>query len=65
MFHKVIFIVASAVIFAALDLNWICPLFFNSLPQTFSWIIAFTLAGFEISALIAEWYYLDWKPIAI
>ncbi len=59
MFHKVIFIIASAIIFIVLDQNWVFPPLFAHLPQLLSWPIAFGLAGFEIVALIAEWHYQD------
>jgi hypothetical protein len=62
MSRKVIFILATVVVFFALDLNWLYPLVFNNLPQISRWVIAFTLAGFEAAALLAEWYRLDWQP---
>jgi hypothetical protein len=65
MSRKVIFIVASALVFFVVDFNWVYPTLFNTLNQIFSWGIGSTLAGCQISTLVAEWYYLDRKLIGI
>jgi hypothetical protein len=65
MRHKVIFILASAIVFCVIDYNWVYPQLFTYLPQIYSWVIASTLAGCELSLLMVEWNYLDWKPLGI
>ena len=62
MSRRVIFMVASALIFLVLDLSWVYPLFFDHLGLVFSWVAAFALAGFEIVALLAEWSNIEWSP---
>jgi hypothetical protein len=62
MLHKIIFIIASVIVFFVIDLNWVYPSLFTNLPQVFSWVIASGLVGFEIILLISEWFYLDWEP---
>jgi hypothetical protein len=59
MTHKLIFIVASVMIFFALDQNWLYPLLLGKMPLIFGWVTASVLAGFQLIALIAEWSYLD------
>jgi hypothetical protein len=63
MSRKVIFILASIVIFFVVDLNWVYPPLFNLLPQITAWATAGALAGLQISILIAEWHYMDWQPL--
>jgi hypothetical protein len=62
MLHKLIYIIASILVFFVIDLSWVYPPLFNYLPQVFSWVIASALIGFEVIILIAEWHYLDWEP---
>jgi hypothetical protein len=59
MTHKLIFIVASFMIFFALDQNWLYPLLLGKMPLILGWVTASVLAGFQLTALIAEWSYLD------
>jgi hypothetical protein len=57
MSRKVIFIVASALIFFILDQTWVFPSMFAYLPQVLGWFIASALSGVQIVALIYEWHY--------
>ncbi len=57
--------VASVIVLFVVDFNWLYPPLIDTLPQMLSWAVGSTLAGCQISALIAEWHYLDRKLIGI
>jgi hypothetical protein len=60
MTRKVIFIIASVLVFLSLDLVWIYPALFNHPPTLLSLAVSSLLLGLESSAIIAEWHFLEW-----
>ena len=58
MVHRVIFTIASLVIFFVLDQYWLFPLLFGNLPNLFGWGMAALVAVVELLAIFAEWVYL-------
>ena len=63
MARKVIFLLASILVFGVLDGSWVYPGLLNSLPLVFGWTAASFLAGLQILALIVEWNHLDSDPL--
>ncbi len=59
--RKVVFIIASAILWAVVNYIWVYPPLFSFYPNFVSWFIASTFTGLQLTVLAYEWDYLDKK----
>jgi hypothetical protein len=57
MAQKIVFSIATVLVFFVLDQYWLFPFLFGNLPNPFGLVVAAVVALVELSTLFAEWVY--------